>query len=410
MELVHVVLRKKLKGGFLESAIAKNRGRELLPDRTSAAQPAESELGLDPSAIALDVDVMSPQRATRLQHEKGVLAVALAIPMKLIEPLDVAAADDPLTDGSTWGIKAVRADVSTLTGANVVVAVLDTGIDATHAAFAGVQIVPRNFTTDSDTDVHGHGTHCAGTIFGADVAGIRIGIARGVKKALIGKVLGSDGGGSDTIARAIQWAIEEGAHVISMSLGIDFPGLVAKLQAKGYPVELATSVALEGYRKNVILFDSLASLATARGLFGDPCLLIAAAGNESRRDQEQRFEIAVSPPAVAEGVISVAALDRSDEGLRIASFSNTGAIVAGPGVGVLSAKPGGGLTTKSGTSMATPHVAGVAALWAEKLMSQNQFRMPAFKIRLLASATQEGLVDGFDPDDVGSGIVGAPPN
>ena len=409
MELAHVVLRQKLKGGFLESATSRSRNRDLLREHAPTAQPAAAEPRPDPGAIALDVDVMSPQRAARLQQERGVLAVALAIPMKLIEPLDIAAPADPLTNGSTWGIKAVRADLSTLTGANVTVAVLDTGI-ATHPAFAGITIVRKNFTTGPDSDVRGHGTHCAGTIFGADVDGIRIGIARGVKKALIGKVLGPDGGGSDTIARAIQWAIEEGAHIISMSLGIDFPGLVATLQAKGYPAESATSVALEGYRKNVILFDSLAGLATARGLFGDPCLLVAAAGNESRRDQEQPLEIAVSPPAVAEGVISVAALGRGDKGLSIASFSNTGAIVAGPGVGVLSSKIGGGLTPKSGTSMATPHVAGVAALWAEKLMRLNQFKMPAFRIRFLGSATQDGLADGFDSDDVGSGIVAAPPN
>ena len=71
------------------------------------------------------------------------------------------------------------------------------------------------------------------------------------------------------------------------------------------------------------------------------------------------FEIAVSPPAVAEGIISVAALGQGPQGFTVAPFSNTGAMLSGPGVDIISAKPGGGLKSMSGTSMATPHVAGV---------------------------------------------------
>ena len=105
-------------------------------------------------------------------------------------------------------------------------AVLDTGIDAAHAAFAGVSIVERDFTGEGNGDQHGHGTHCAGTIFGRDVQNTRIGVAPGVTKAFIGKVLGTNGGASDEIVNAIQWAVDQGAHVISMSLGMDFPGFV----------------------------------------------------------------------------------------------------------------------------------------------------------------------------------------
>ncbi len=142
----------------------------------------------------------------------------------------VAAAD--AEPRPTWGIRAVRADTSPFTGAGVTVAVLDTGIDPNHPAFAGVELV-RHFTDESDDDTHGHGTHCAGTIFGRDADGVRIGVAPGVTKAVIGKVLGAGGGGGDQIMEAIQWAIAEGANMISMSLGIDFPRYVELLTRRG---------------------------------------------------------------------------------------------------------------------------------------------------------------------------------
>jgi subtilisin family serine protease len=107
-------------------------------------------------------------------------------------------------------------------------------------------ITERDFTGEGNGDLEGHGTHCAGTIFGRDVSSTRIGVARGVKTALIGKVLGSQGGSSESIVTAIQWAVDNGAHVISMSLGMDFPGFQKQLQQSGLPPELATSLAWKG--------------------------------------------------------------------------------------------------------------------------------------------------------------------
>ena len=102
-------------------------------------------------------------------------------------------------NGDAWGIASVRADRSPYSGRGVTVAVLDTGIDTSHPAFAGVDILEQDFTGEGNGDVDGHGTHCAGTIFGRDVSGQRIGVARGISRALIGKVLGQNGGDSQMI-------------------------------------------------------------------------------------------------------------------------------------------------------------------------------------------------------------------
>jgi subtilase family protein len=226
----------------------------------------------------VEVEELKPHRVASLAHKKEILSVAPVIPMKLIARVRAQASAAPTASGPTWGVQAVGADTSPFSGESIVMSVLDTGIDISHPAFTGVDIVRKNFTTESDDDEHGHGTHCAGTIFGRDVAGIRIGVAPGISKVLIGKVLGSGGGsGSDQIVQAIQWAVNEGANVISMSLGIDFPGYVKELETDGFPTELATSMALEGYRANVLLFERLASFIAAQNAFIQAALLIAAA-------------------------------------------------------------------------------------------------------------------------------------
>jgi subtilisin family serine protease len=378
----------------------------------SAAGLESAVQGVAERAVGMTVERdENPSSSTinALRNDPTVLGFAPTMPMKLIEPLEADAA--PSDAPATWGVKAVGADTTPFTGAGVTVSVLDTGIDADHPAFAGVDLVTKDFTgAGSAEDDNGHGTHCAGTIFGRDVGGQRIGVARGVQKALIGKVLGGpSGGSSDILASAMLWAADNGANVISMSLGIDFPGWVDELvKVNGLSIPAATSVALEGYRANVRLFEQLTNLLNARASVAQTTIVVAAAGNESKRTGTPAYEINVAPPAAAFGVTSVAALADGAGGLTVAPFSNTMATVAGPGVGVFSAWLNGGTKTISGTSMATPHVAGVAALWAERLLGQGPLSPVLLQAKLIGSGTFKPLKSGTDPVDVGAGLVQAP--
>lgn len=354
----------------------------------------------------VEVHDVGAEEARDIAHEEDVAAVARPMPVTLIRPFDVGDASDS-TD--IWGISVVRADTSSFSGEGVVVAVLDTGIDKSHPAFAGVDIVEKDFTGSGNGDRHGHGTHCAGTIFGRDVGGTRIGIARGVKKALIGKVLNDTGGGtSEMMFRGMQWALDQGAQVISMSLGFDFPGAAKRMIAAGMPEEAAVSNALEAYRSNLRFFDALMQLVKARGAFGDTAVVVAASGNESNRPN---FTVAASLPAAANDVVSVAALGRDNGGkLKTANFSNTMARIAAPGVDIVSAKVGGGFQSMSGTSMACPHVAGVAALWWEALKKSGGVKPSADLVvaKMMAGAVADTVLPAFGPIDRGMGSVTSP--
>ncbi len=373
---------------------------------TQPAEPGPSARfrGDTPPEPEVEIGEMNAAEAADLARDPDVMAMAPVMPIALIAPFEEPSAEAATT---AWGISAVGADATAYSGAGTKVAVLDTGVDAAHPAFAGMVLSERDFTGTGNGDGNGHGTHCAGTVFGRDVDGTRIGVARGVGTALIGKVLGDDGGGSsEMIFSAISWAAEEGAEVISMSLGFDFPGMVARLIAGGWPADLATSAALESYRGNLRMFDALMDVIRARSAFGAGTLVIAAAGNESRRGENPDFEIAASLPAAARGVISVAAAGEDPQGWRIADFSNTLATLTGPGVNVLSARAGGGLKALRGTSMACPHVAGVAALlWEEVRGAEVPRNAATVEARLRARARSTGFVPGTQVPDRGLGMV-----
>jgi subtilisin family serine protease len=232
-------------------------------------------------------------------------------------------------------------------GKGVKVAVLDTGIDATHPDLSSQITAAQSFTGDPDTtDRFGHGTHVASIIAGTGAAsgGTRKGVAPGAK-LLIGKVLGDDGSGQESwIIGAMEWAAAQHATVVNMSLG---------------------GGATDGT-------DPM-SLALDRITADTGTLFVVAAGNEGA-DQT------VGTPGTAKSALTVGAVDRDD---TLATFSSRGPRlgdeglkpeITAPGVGIMAALAvgtdlGGAIdgqyTALSGTSMATPHVAGAAALLAQ---------------------------------------------
>ncbi|WPR64030.1 S8 family serine peptidase [Glutamicibacter protophormiae] len=255
------------------------------------------------------------------------------------------AEDEPTSyadnDEFTWGLQAVQAANSQYTGAGIKVAVLDTGFDAQHPDFAGRSVTTKSFAAGEDAaDGHGHGTHCIGTSCGPRTveSGRGYGVASGAE-IFAGKVLGNNGSGTDSMILAgIDWALQNECHVISMSLGAD-------VREVHPPYVTAGRRALE-----------------------QGTLIIAAAGNNAKRaSNDPGF---VGAPANSPYIMAVGALD---SGLQVAPFSartlpgRGGQVdISGPGVKVYSSWPGAQrYNTISGTSMATPHVAGVAALLAE---------------------------------------------
>jgi len=280
------------------------------------------------------------------------------------------------TDKFTWGLQAVGADLSSYTGKGINVAVLDTGFDAAHPDFASRTVTTKSFVEGEDAaDGHGHGTHCIGSSCGprTPAQGPGYGVASEAN-IFAGKVLGADGSGSDsTILAGINWALENKCEIISMSLGAD-------VRTVHPPYVTAGRRSLE-----------LGSL------------IIAAAGNNAQRSAGNPGF--VGAPANSPYIMAVAALDST---LAVADFSaqaldaEGGEVnIAGPGVDIYSSWPGAQrYNTISGTSMATPHVAGVAALLAES----TGLRAQELWDQLVATTRDVSL----PAEDAGAGLAQAP--
>lgn len=348
--------------------------------------------------------------------------IALAtrpLPLALLEPIVRMQSDRarPLLEeaeksGKTWGLQTLGVDPDRYDGKGVTVAVIDTGIVRAHPAFAhmpGGAIVEADFTRkpggefgDSvalDTD--GHGTHCAGTICGGVVNGIRIGVAPRISKLLVAKAIGGERGAT-ALLEALEWAVAQGADVISMSLGFDFVGYQDRLvTTRRYAQQAATSMALTAFRDNIRVFDTWMALLAHRRPDGSAPLVVAATGNQSNRPD---YVVEKSSPAAAENVISVGAVDKT---FAIASFSNANPTFVAPGVDVISADKSTGLAVMSGTSMACPHIAGLAALYwqaARGVPGASSKRV----LHLMAVSAGKHPVATPHPADMGDGMPRAP--
>lgn len=285
-------------------------------------------------------------------------------PIFRLPPLRIEAAYTTLAETVDWGLAAygVPEQWTTTRGNGIRVAVLDTGIDAEHRDLAAAIDEARDFTASpfGPRDRQGHGTHVAGTIAArANGAGV-IGVAPECR-LLIGKVLGDDGSGTgEAVAAGIDWAVECGADLLSLSLG--------------------STTASDVIRRAI-------DRAVAAGRF-----VICAAGNKGRDD-------AINFPARWPTTISVGAVDRDG---RVTRFSSRGPEldICAPGQDILSTFAGGGYAKLSGTSMATPFVTGVVALALAKHRAVHSETpigdVTELREHLRRSATDAGPV-GRDP-------------
>jgi hypothetical protein len=274
----------------------------------------------------------------------------------------------PSLDRSVAQIGAPAAHQKGITGKGVKVAIVDTGVDEKHPDLAGQQIAEKNFTTDPDnTDNVGHGTHVGSTVASHDAK--YGGVAPGAQ-LIDAKVCVEFGCQESWILDGMRWAAEQGAQVVNMSLG---GGDTPEVD----PLEQAVN-------------DLTAQYGT---------LFVIAAGNSGSPGS-------VSSPSTAEAALSVGAVDRDD---KLAPFSSKGPRVGdsglkpevtAPGVGIVAAKAGtADHFAASGTSMATPHVAGAAAL----LRQQHPEWTPAQLKSVLATTAKP--TEGLSAFDQGAGRI-----
>ncbi|MBI2627034.1 MAG: S8 family serine peptidase [Parcubacteria group bacterium] len=279
---------------------------------------------------------------------------------------------------NTWGVKRIGSGTvhdNGNKGVGVKVAIIDSGIDYTHpdldANFGGGYDFVNNDTDSMDDN--GHGTHVAGTVAAEDNDTGVVGVAP--EASLYGlKVLNSSGSGSwSNVVAALQWAVDNGIQVTNNSYGAGSdPGSTVKAA-----------------------FDNSAAVGIYHA---------AAAGNSGNCKGNNDT---VGYPARYDSVIAVAATNKSDSR---PCFSSTGPAVelSAPGVSINSTQLGGGYVEFSGTSMASPHVAGVAALViAAGIADSNGNGLINDEIRQVLNDTAEDLGDTGRDNKYGWGLVSA---
>lgn len=347
----------------------------------AAAEPSDRTEGLVLHELGVAVVTAADDQVSALRR-----AAADPGPLASVEPERVVRAIRPSapvaapvgTEETTlsWGLRVIGADLGRATGAGVRVAVLDTGLDLHHPDFVGRTIVSSSFVPGQQVqDGNGHGTHCIGTSCGPRFPGAAPGYGVAYESDIYaGKVLDNEGSGADgNILAGISWAVTNGCRVVSLSLG-------------------SPSEPNQPYSR---VFEQVARRAMQRGT-----LIIAAAGNES--DRKKGHIASVGHPANCPSIMAIGAVDVQG---RIANFSCGTMDVIGqvdlvaPGVDIHSSWP---MPTRyrriSGTSMATPHVAGVAALIAGQHRQASPYEIWA---RLLQVAQRLNLPS----TDVGAGLV-----
>lgn len=297
-------------------------------------------------------------------------------------PASSGPAEPPYRDTSdlSWGLQTIGISSAIErhhSGAGVRVAVLDTGFDAAHPDFSSRGVIAESFVpNEGPQDAHGHGTHCLGTACGPWQSdyGPGYGVAP-ESEMYVAKVLGDDGTGSDSsILAGIDWALQNECHIISMSLGADVRDVHPPYVAAG------------------------------RRALEQGSLIIAAAGNNAQRNGGNPGF--VGAPANSPHILAVAAVGQdlrtADFSARSSSHDGGEVNVTAPGVDVHSAWPGEErYRSISGTSMAAPHVSGIAALISGVTGSRGE-------------ALWEALIDYAvpleheDSEDAGAGLAKLP--